>query len=166
MFSESVAAASSSQPWRLMTMAKRILAPISAAERGEGIVPIVSALAQGAGSTVRLLRVFPLPEHVVDSDGRVVAYSDQEMARLTSMGEDDLGRVEAQLAGVPVESVVRFGEPVQEILLEAEAFDADLIALGATPRSRLSAALVPGVAERVARKSAVPTLTFRHPRSA
>jgi nucleotide-binding universal stress UspA family protein len=147
-------------------MAKRILAPISVAERGEAIVPIVSALAQGAGSTVRLLRVFPVPEHVVDLDGRVVAYSDQEMARLTSEGTDDLGRIETLLTGVPVEAVVRFGEPVEEILLEAEAFDADLIALGATARGRLSRALVPGVAERVARQSSVPTLTFKHPRSA
>lgn len=147
-------------------MAKRILAPISVAERGEAIVPIVSALAQGAGSTVRLLRVFPVPGHVVDSDGRTVAYSDQEMARLTSEGEDDLARVETQLAGVPVESVVRFGEAVEEILLEAEAFDADLIALGATRRGRLSSTLAPGVAEQVARKSAVPTLTFTRLRSA
>ena len=147
-------------------MAKRILAPVSVAERAEAVVPIVSALAQGAGSTVRLLRVFPVPEHVVDSDGRTVAYSDQEMARLTSEGQDDLARIEAQFAGVPVETIVRFGEPVEEILLEAEAFDADLIALGGTSRGRLSTALAPGVAERVARKSVVPTLTLRDRRPA
>ena len=33
-------------------------------------------------------------------------------------------RIEAQLDGIPVETVVRFREPVEEILLEAEAFDA------------------------------------------
>ena len=88
---------------------------------------------------MRLLRVFPVPDLVVGSHGRTVAYSDQEMARLTAEGLDDLGRIEAQLDGIPVESIVRFGEVAEEILLEAEAFDAG----------------------RVASKAPVPTLTLR-----
>jgi nucleotide-binding universal stress UspA family protein len=144
-----------------MTMVKRILAPIGEREGDEAIVPVVSALAHGAGSTVRLLRVFPVPEGVVDSDGRTVVYSHQEMDRLTSEGLDDLGRIEAQLQGVPVESVVRFGEPVEEILLEAEAFDADLIALEGPRTGRLQSVLTPDVADRLARKATVPTLTLR-----
>jgi nucleotide-binding universal stress UspA family protein len=142
-------------------MTKRILAPIGIRARGEDIVPIVSALAHGSGSTVRLLRVFPVPDRIVGSHGRTVAYSDQEMARLTAEGLDDLARIEAQLDGIPVESAVRFGEPTEEILLEAEAFDADLIALASGGRGRLRSALAPDVAERVARKAPVPTLTLR-----
>src|SRR5262245_16419181 len=109
------------------TMAKRILAPIDGRERHEGIGPVVAALARDSGATVRLLRVFPVPERIVAEHGRTVAYVDQEMARLTAEGLDDLHRVEAELAGVPVEAVVRFGEPAEEIALEADAFDADLI---------------------------------------
>ena len=142
-------------------MAKRILTPIDARERSETIVPVVTALAHGAGSAVRLLRVFPVPDRVIGSHGRTVAYADQEMARLTAEGLEDLHRIEAQLDGIPVESVVRFGEPTEEILLEAEAFDADLITLATSNRGRLRSALVPGVAERVARKAPVPTLTLR-----
>ncbi|OGL02784.1 MAG: hypothetical protein A3D33_18450 [Candidatus Rokubacteria bacterium RIFCSPHIGHO2_02_FULL_73_26] len=142
-------------------MAKRILTPLDARERSEAIAPIVAALARGAGSTVRLLRVFPVPDRVIGTNGRTVAYSDQEMARLTAEGLDDLRRVEAQLEGIPVESVVRFGEAAEEILLEAEAFDADLIALTASRRGRLRRALVAGVAERVAGKAPVPTLLLR-----
>ena len=142
-------------------MPKRILTPIGAGERGESIVPVVAALAHGAGSTVRLLRVFPVPARIVDSHGRTVAYSDQEMARLTVEGLDDLGRIEAQLDGIPVESIVRFGEVAEEILLEADAFDADLIAFATSGHGRLRSALAPGVAGRVASKAAVPTLTLR-----
>jgi nucleotide-binding universal stress UspA family protein len=145
-------------------MAKRILTPIGGGERSEKIVPIVSALAHGAGSSMRLVRVFPVPEGVVDSDGRMLAYSHQQMERLTAEGLDDLGRIQAQLDGIPVETVVRFGEPVEEILLEAEAFNADLIALVASPRGRVRAALAPGIAERLERKATVPTLTLRAPR--
>ena len=145
-------------------MPKRILTPIDSREPSETIVPIVAALARGAGSTVRLLRVFPVPDRVIGSHGRTVAYADQEMARLTAEGLDDLRRIEAQMDGVPVESVVRFGEAAEEILLEAEAFDADLIALAASPRGRVRTALAPGVAELLERKGTVPTLTLRAPR--
>jgi len=113
------------------------------------------------GSTVRLLRVFPVPEHVVDQNGRTVAYVDQEMERLTARGLDDLRPAEDALAGVPVETVVRFGDTADEILLEAEAFDADLIALtSASLRGRVQQLFAPDVAERVIAAAPVPTLVL------
>jgi len=142
-------------------MAKRILTPIDGREPSETIVPVVAALARGAGSTVRLLRVFPVPEQVIGPYGRTIAYVDQEMSRLTAEGLDQLAHVEAELEGIPVERVVRFGEPAEEIRLEAEAFNADLVALATTRRSRLGSALIPSVAERVVRDAAVPTLVLR-----
>src|SRR5437867_10946895 len=145
----------------MMTMAKRILVPIDARERSETIVPIVAAVAHGSGSTVRLLRVFPVPDRVVGPRGRTIAYTDQEMARLTAEGMDQLRRIETQLDGTPVERVVRFGEPAEEILLEAEAFDTDLIAVTTSTRSRLVSALAPGVGERVLREAPVPVLLLR-----
>jgi nucleotide-binding universal stress UspA family protein len=117
-------------------MAKRILAPIDGRDESEAIVPVVAALAHGSGSTVRLLRVFPIPDRVVGAHGRTIAYADQEMARLEAEGLDELHRIEAEMAGVPVESVVRFGEPAEEILLEAEAFDPDGRATRMRPVSR------------------------------
>ena len=141
-------------------MAKRILTPIDGSERNEAMVSVVAALARGAGSTVRLLKVFPIPELVTDESGRTIAYADQEMSRLTAQGQDELAHIEAELEGVPVERVVRFGEPAEEIRLEAEAFNADLVTVATTRRSRLSRALVPGVAERVVRDTAVPTLVL------
>jgi nucleotide-binding universal stress UspA family protein len=105
--------------------------------------------------------VFPVPARVVGDSGRTVAYVDQEMARLTAEGLAELQRTEVELNGVPVETVVRFGEPEEEIALEAESFDADLIALGAGRSSRMRSALAPSLADRVERGSAVPTLTLR-----
>ena len=141
-------------------MAKRILAPIDAREASERVVPVVAAMAREMGSTVRLLRVFPVPEHVVDQEGRTVAYVDQEMERLTARGLDDLRPVEAALDGVPVETVVRFGETAHEILLEAEAFGADLIALTTPRRGRVQRLFAPDVAERVTGSTQVPTLVL------
>jgi nucleotide-binding universal stress UspA family protein len=141
-------------------MAKRILTPIDGREQSEGIVPVVAALARGAGSTVRLLRVYPVPERVMGAHGRTIAYVDQEMARLTAAGLDELAHVEAQLDGIDVERVVRFGDASEEIEHEAEAFGADLVTLTTPARSRLRAALTPGVTERVAGKAVVPTLVL------
>jgi nucleotide-binding universal stress UspA family protein len=74
---------------------------------------------------------------------------------------DELAHIEAELDGVPVERVVRFGEPTEEIRLETEAFNADLVTLATTRRSRLGTALVPGVAERLEQDAKVPTLVLR-----
>src|SRR4029434_11350258 len=93
--------------------------------------------------------------------GRTVAYVDQEMARLTAEGMDELAHIEAELDGVQVERVVRCGEAAEEIRREAEAFNADLVTLATTRRSRLGTALAPGVAERLALAAAVATRVRR-----
>jgi universal stress protein A len=143
-------------------MTKRILVPLDGRETAEAVVPIVASLARDAGATVRLLRIFPEPSEVRTSEGRVVASIDQEMARLESRALADFAPAETELAGLPVETVVRYGDPVEEIALEAEAFGADLIALSAAPRGRLRAALAPGVADRLKTRTGTPTLVL-HP---
>ena len=142
-------------------MAKRILVPLEEAARNEAIVPIIGAMADHLGSTVRLLRVFPVPEVVMGPYGRTIAYADQEMERVAGVARVDLARIESELRGVSVESVVRFGDPVEEIVLEAEAFDADLIALASARRGRLRRALSADVADRVSEKASAPTLVLR-----
>ena len=61
---------------------------------------------------------------------------------------------------MPVECVVRFGEPENEIRLEAEAFHADLIALTTDKRGRLRTALAPTLADRIASKTSIPALVL------
>ncbi len=141
-------------------LAKRILVPLDGDERSEAIVPLVAAVARDGGATVRLLRVYPIPERVQGAHGRTVEYVDQAMARLTAEGVEDLGRSEARLEGVPVETVVRFGEPAEEIALEAEAFGADVIALAEPARGRLGRVFVRSIPERVSHETSVPTLVL------
>jgi nucleotide-binding universal stress UspA family protein len=105
--------------------------------------------------------VYPVPSAVLGPYDRVIAYPDQEMQRLTYAGLDELRTAEARFHDVPVESVVRFGNTVPEVLSEADAFDADLIALATERRGRLRRTLRGGVAERLIDKSPVPTLVLR-----
>jgi nucleotide-binding universal stress UspA family protein len=147
-------------------MAKRILVPLDLSLTAEQVVPLVADAARGGGGTVRLLHVAPVPALRVTPEGRVLAYADQETDRLTVEGLDYLHTMELHLDGVPVESVVRFGEPVAEILREAEDFGADLIAVTTAGRSGLRRMAFGSVAEQVFRKAEVPVLLYHTGRSA
>jgi len=144
-------------------MAKRILVPLDQSALAESVISIVSDAARGGAATVRLLHVAPVPDNRVNEEGHVVAYANQEMARLEAESVDYLRTVGLRLAGVPVEYGVRFGEPTQEILLDAVAFDADLIAVTTAGRSGLARAVLGSVAEHVFKKSDVPVMLY-HPR--
>ena len=138
-------------------MPKRILVPLDRSDAAQGVLPMVGHLARGSGATVRLLHIAPIPEGRVAPNGRVIAYASQEMERIQFNRLGYLRTAAAQLEGVPVESVVRFGDPVKEIICEAEAFGADLIALTTSNRSGLRR-VRSGVAGKVFRKADVPVM--------
>jgi nucleotide-binding universal stress UspA family protein len=142
-------------------MAKRILVPLDGSESAEVAANLAADLARSSGGHVRLLQVRPVPEHRVSSAGRVVAFADQEMERLAAEGRDYLETVLARLGAVPTESVVRFGKPEREILVEAEAFDADLIVLAAERRGWLARLRGGGLSERLLHASPVPVALVR-----
>ncbi|MGH7384420.1 MAG: universal stress protein [Candidatus Rokuibacteriota bacterium] len=142
-------------------MAKRILVPLDGSEAAEAAATLAADLARGSGGDVRLLQVHPVPEHRVTETGRVVAYADQEMERVSAEGRDYLESIEAQLGPVPAQSVVRFGKPEREILVEAEAFGADLIVLTTPRRSWLDRITGGGLGEKLLHASPVPVVLVR-----
>jgi nucleotide-binding universal stress UspA family protein len=145
-------------------MIKRVLVPIDKSDAAEDILPVVATLAI-TGATVRLIHVAPIPENVVTPDGRTVAYTDQELARLQALWSDTLRDTAVRLHGV-VDHVVRFGDPVSEILTEAEAFEADTIAVTTSTRSSVRRALLGSVAEAMLRRARIGVLLYRPPRNA
>jgi nucleotide-binding universal stress UspA family protein len=74
---------------------------------------------------------------------------------------DYLRPLAERLHGTPVDCVVRFGDPAEEIALEAEAFDADLVALTTSAKSRLRQLLLGGTATRVCARTEAPVLVLR-----
>jgi nucleotide-binding universal stress UspA family protein len=141
-------------------MAKRILMPLDEAVHAETMVKTIGMLARDAGATVRLLHVAPLPDTIVDNDGRVLAYADQEGEQLEAEALDFLHAASIGLEGVAVECGVRFGDPVEQILEDAEAWGADLIAMTTRGRGRIERTLMGSVAEQVFRKA--PTAVTLH----
>ena len=140
-------------------MAKRILVPLDRSEHAEAVLPIVADLARSSGASVRLMHVARFPERRYGDYGCVVTYESQEVERITFSRLDYLREAEARLEGVPVESVVRFGDPADEIAHEAEVFGADLVAV-TDPRRGWFSRLFGSVADALRRKSAVPLLVL------
>jgi nucleotide-binding universal stress UspA family protein len=138
-------------------MAKRILLPVQRGDTATAALPVVAALARGAGATVRLINVAPVPPERIGPAGRVIAYASQEMERVEFKRLEGLKEAQAQLEGVPTETVVRFGDPAEEILREAEAFGADLVVMASGARG-WRGHLFGGVADRVFDRSEVPVL--------
>lgn len=142
-------------------MAKRILVPLDATGESDDVIDLIADAASGGGATVRLLHVCPYAENIVDVDGRVIAYADQETARLQDEATDYLSRIGLRFNGAAVEHAVRFGEPVTGILLEAEAFGADLIGMTARRRQRLSQFVLGTTADQVCRRTDVAVVLVR-----
>ena len=139
---------------------KRILVPLDLRTEPDAVARVVTDAARGAGATVRLLHVAPVPEAVIDVHGRIIAYADQETARVEAEVLDYLRSVEFFFGEVPVDLVVRFGEPAEEILTEADEFGADLIVL-TTPREIGLGCF--GTASRVWRRADAAVILLKPP---
>lgn len=143
-------------------MAKKIMVPVDDISSVEDVVPLVAAIARTTGATVRLLHVSPVPGNVTTPEGRVVSYADQEMDRQEAEHCARLRSLAAMhLSGLPVECVVRFGDPAEEILNEVTAFGADLVAVGTKTRSSLARVLLGSIAEKIMRKSPATVVLVR-----
>lgn len=142
-------------------MSKRILIPVDGTTASETLLSLVADMARSSGATIRLLDVKPTPENIIGDYGRVVAYASQEMTRLEHLSECYLDGLAAQIHDVPVERVVRFGDEVEEILNEAEAWQAELIAVAGTERSFTGRLRRGSVADTLLRRSPTPVLIYR-----
>jgi nucleotide-binding universal stress UspA family protein len=142
---------------------KRILVPLDTKIDPDAIARVVADAARGGGATVRFLHVAPAPECVVDADGRLIAYATQEGARLEAEALDYLRAVEAEMGEIPVESVVRFGDPADEILAGAEEFGADLVAFATPPDASLGRLALCSTVARVWRRARAAVMLLRPP---
>ena len=127
---------------------RKILVPIDGSKTSQGILPIVADLARGAAATVALLTVLP-------NDG----VRGPASAALKRVGGAFVK------AGIPVESILKPGEAVREILASARDEGADLIALGTHGREGSDKFFFGSVAESVIQGAAVPLILRRKPRT-
>jgi nucleotide-binding universal stress UspA family protein len=137
---------------------RKILVPLDGSPGSTSVLWTVGQLARAQAARVRLLRVGSPVSSVYANDGRVVAYADQEYDRVALDELQGLKRTADELAGIEVETAVRFGDPATQIVEEAEEAGADLIAMATHRRAGVARLVKGSVAERVERATTVPVV--------
>jgi nucleotide-binding universal stress UspA family protein len=125
-------------------------------------VQLAGSLGRAHGSTVRLVHSTPALQTSTVYSGPVslpgaLIQEIHERARVTCTAAlEQLGPRFG--TGVTLEYVVRPGQPLAVVLEEAERFEADLIVLAASGRSRVARFFVGSTADRVIRQASCPVL--------
>lgn len=139
----------------------KILVPINFSTTSLGMVRYAAALAEWFSASVCLLHVVPCDaftqnlQHLglIGSYDEVVSLGARLLMKLTC------AEIAPYLRGG---TLLRVGDPVQEIIAAAKTLDVDLIILSIDGDSGLKHPLSIGIAERVVRQQPCLTLTLRH----
>lgn len=138
---------------------KHILVPIDFSERCQKALRYAAKFAEQFGSDVTLLHVIQPVVYPTDFGypPTVVEPSDDGMRREVE------GRLEslAKTTGIPMQPLIRVGQPYHEIATAAEELNVDLIILTTHGRTGLQHVLLGSTAERVVRHAPCPVLTVR-----
>jgi nucleotide-binding universal stress UspA family protein len=140
-------------------MYRRALVPLDGSQVAESIVPFILEIAGPLDMQVALVRVLvPVPPIAVE--GAVVI---DDVEKLLADAEAYLAGVAGDLRakGVRVTTMVRRGEPADEILSAARDADADLIAMTTHGRSGLSRLLFGSIAAAVLARAEIPVFLMR-----
>jgi nucleotide-binding universal stress UspA family protein len=136
-----------------------ILVPLDGSWGSEGVLNAVGELARSGHATVRFVRVVKPVEVVRSDDDRLVlAFTDQESARMELETRQYFKHLAERLPGVTIDGAVRFGDPVTEIVAEAESAGADVIAMASHRRNVFGRLVKGSLARRLARETTIPVL--------
>ena len=142
-------------------MYKRALVPLDGSSVAETIIPFILDIAGPLDMEVILLRVVePIPTIVVEGS-RHIDVEDVEARRIDA--EEYLAPIAVELRkkAVRVESRVRRGHPIEEIVTAAREAGADLIAMSTHGRGGLGRLMFGSVAQAVLRQVDIPVLLMR-----
>ena len=145
----------------VMPRYRRVLIPLDGSPLAEGIIPFLLGIAGPLDMEIVLLRVVtPL---MPPSDAGAPRIILEDLAARTVEARDYLAAIAADLMrrGVRVQTRVRFGTPVREILAAARDSAVDLIAMTTHGRSGLNRLVFGSVAEAVVRVAESPVLLVR-----
>lgn len=125
---------------------RRILVPIDGSEKSLAVLPHVRTFAKAVGASVLVLGVVePTAEGKAGEGEPLVRIAVKDLAR----------------DGIPVDPVIRLGDPASEILDATKRHGVDLLAMSTHGRSGPSRWVMGSVTEKVLRAATVPMLVVR-----
>jgi nucleotide-binding universal stress UspA family protein len=126
---------------------EKLLVPLDGTAESAIALSMARAMVRTPGATFTLLRVVPDEE--------------DEQARRDAQRELDAVAAELTAAGLTAQTVVRTGDPAQQIVQQARADATDLIVMRTHGRAGLARAVLGSVAEHVLALSPAPLLLLR-----
>lgn len=153
-------------------MTRRILIPLNISEISSEILPVVQQLFDDDDAELTLLGLTQRPKNYVAADAGVseiphaaytVSYTDEEWRAYRQKFEVDLKHLAQSLRkeGYRVHTLVRLGDPVQQIVAAVEQGNYDLLAMATRGRTGITRLVLGSVAESVLRQVTVPMLLVR-----
>ena len=143
-----------------MSPFQTILVPHDGSALADTALPYAVELTRTTGATLELLRVLEELRPIYDRTGRQLIWIDPSDPRAELTSPDILGTAASMLAeeGVEAKTIVRVGDPRQEIVAEAETLDKPLILLASHGRGGLSRLVMGSVASRVLQVAPCPVM--------
>lgn len=155
-------------------LCRRILVPLDGSDLAQAVLPVAYDLARCTAASVVLLRVIPEPVmDIVEAPAKLLlgnlprdSTHDKRIEYERETAQRSLDAVAHTFVAreIPVETLVRFGQPAETILDVAQSVGADLIAMATHGCSGIRRFLLGSVADRVVRHAHVPVVLVRaHP---
>lgn len=144
-----------------MTPIRAILHPTDFSAPSEAALELACSLARAHGARLIILHVAAFEM----TEGGMLALPTDTVFYREALNEVR-DRVVGPSPGFPVETCLREGVPVEEILRAADDVGADLIIMGSHGRTGLGRLLMGSVAEAVMRRAGCPVLLAKRPAAA
>lgn len=147
-----------------MLAIRKILVPTDFTDTSDKALDFAIELAQKFNASITVMHAYEIPV-IGFPDGSLVATA-EIASRIQDAGRTGLDAAVSirSSRGVPLETVLREGNPAEEIRAVAEEMSADVIVIGTHGRRGLARALLGSVAENVIRTVTRPVLTIHGPR--
>ncbi|MCB0104425.1 MAG: universal stress protein [Caldilineaceae bacterium] len=151
---------------------RRVLIPLNISEISSEILPVVRKLFTVDDAALTLLGVTQRPKSYVAADAGVseiphaaytVSCTEEEWRAFRQKFEVELKHLGHSLReeGYQVNTMVRLGDPVEQIVAAVEQGDYDLLAMATRGRTGLTRLVLGSVAESVLRQVTIPMLLVR-----
>lgn len=151
---------------------RRVLIPLNISEISSEILPVVRKLFAVADAELTLLGLTQRPKSYVAADATIaeiphsayaVVCTDEEWRAYRQKFEVELKHLAQSLReeGYAVNTMVRLGDPVEQIVAAVENGDYHLLAMATRGRTGLTRLVLGSVAESVLRQVTIPMLLVR-----
>jgi len=152
----------------LLIAFRRFLVPIDFSEHSKKTIEYATRLAALTGASIRVLHVFQIPDYpaafyhgqYLEQDAvkiHVETAKREAATQLTLVAEQIHGN------GLEAESVLRVGNPFEEIVNVAKELGVDLIVVGSHGSAGLGRLLLGSTADRVLQYAPCPVLVVKYP---